>query len=847
MKAKPNENLPVVRRRSGYPISAAGAILAGVAIAAYARTFSVPFLYDDLPSIVDNPTIRHIRTAFWPPDGSTTGGRPILNLSLAIDYGASGTSVWSYHAVNLAIHILAGLTLFGIVRRTLSRRSPRTAQSMAFCAALLWILHPLQTESVTYVVQRAESLMGLFYLLTLYCFILGSSKSGRTRRLWFGLSITSCLLGMGTKEVMVSAPLIVFLYDRTFLAGGFAEAWRQRRGAYVGLAATWVFLAILVLSTHDRGGTAGFGRGISSWSYALTQLRAIPQYLRLCFWPRPLVFDYGIPLAPQSFRLVPYAVLVVGFIVATVWALARKPAIGFLGASFFAILAPSSSFVPVVTETIAEHRMYLPLAPVVVLVVLCVFRWLDRVALPTFIAVAAGLLCATWERNETYGSEERIWEDTATKQPGNDRAQNNLGNVLARDPARLHEAISHFEEALRLEPGYADAHYNLGIALSKIPGRSGDAIAHFEEALRLKPDYVEARNNLGNALNSLGRPAEAIDQFEEALRIDPNHAAAHYNLGNALSALGRTKDAATQYGEALLLEPGHVEAHYNLGNALRAMGRTKEAIAQYEETLRLKPDSIEAHFNLGNALASLGRTAESIGQFEEAIRLKPDYVDAHYNLGNILDGAGRTSEAITQFEESLRAKPDFVEAHNNLGCDLERTPGRLNDAIAQFEEALQLNPNHVEAHYNLGSALQAVPGRLEDAIAQYREALRLRPDYLLARYNLGNALVSLGQTNDAISEYKEALRLNPDYIAAHCNLGIALNKEGRVPEAIDQYEQALRLSPDDVTVHLNLAVALLRAPGRADDAVAQLKDVLRIQPDNPIAAQLLARIGQLKN
>jgi len=169
--------------RTNWRQMAIGSVIAAGAIAVYSRTFSVPFLFDDGPAIVDNRTIRHLSTAFWPAPDTTAGGRPILNLSLAINYAISGTAVWSYHALNLAIHVLAGLTLFGIVRRTLAPRAGSAASLTAFSAALLWTLHPLQTESVTYIVQRAESLMGLFYLLTLYCFIRGAEPDGR-RRLW---------------------------------------------------------------------------------------------------------------------------------------------------------------------------------------------------------------------------------------------------------------------------------------------------------------------------------------------------------------------------------------------------------------------------------------------------------------------------------------------------------------------------------------------------------------------------------------------------------------------------------------------------------------------------------------
>jgi tetratricopeptide (TPR) repeat protein len=833
-------------RRVDWPALGVAAALAAAAIWAYGGTFSVPLFYDDVPTIVDNPSIRHLGTAFLPPADTTAGGRPILNLSLALNYAAGGTAVWGYHAVNLAIHVLAGLTLFGIVRRTIARMPGLPATSVAFCAALLWTLHPLETESVTYVIQRAESLMGLFYLLTLYCMIRGAASEGPVRRRWYVLCIAACLLGMGAKEVMVSAPLIALLYDRTFLSGSFGGALRRRRWLYAGLAATWLVLPFLVVSTGARGGTAGFGTGVSWWSYGLTQLPAIVHYLRLCFWPHPLVFDYGSELAPASARLIPSALVVAGLLAATGWAMARKPAIGFLGASFFAILAPSSSFVPVVTETMAEHRMYLPLAAVVVLAVIGIHKCLHRAALPLCLVLAAGLCWCTWQRNNTYRSEVQIWSATAADLPGNARAQNNLGRFLAAEPGRLGEATSRFQEAVRLQPGYAEAHYNLGNALSKVPGRLNDAIAQYREALRLRPDYPEACNNLGNALAAQGRVSEAIAQFEEALRLSPNDATSHLNLADALlKTPGRAQEALAQYEEALRLRPEHAETRYGLGNALIALGRKQEAIAQYEEALRLDPGHVEARYNLANALSAVGRTADAVRQYEEALRLRPGYVDARYNLGIAMDSLGRTQDAIAQYEEALRLKPDFVEVHNNLGCDLEKMPGRLDDAVAQYGEALRLDPGDVEAHNNLGGALRKIPGRTEEAVAQYEEALHLKPDYAEAHYNLGNALGFLGRTPEAVAQYEEAVQLVPGYVAARCNLGIALKSLGRIPEAIAQYEEALRLSPNDVLVHLNLAVALLKTPGRTAEAVAHLREVLRLQPGNPVAGEILAQVGQL--
>ena len=214
------------------------ALAIGVAaMATYLNSLNGPFIFDDISAIQQNETIHSLGRALSPPPGALpVSGRPVVNLSFALNYALSGLNVWSYHLANLLIQALAGITLFGLVRRTLANgRTPFSdaafpvSVSLAFSIALLWTLHPLQTESVAYTSQRAESLMGLFYLLTLYFLVRGSDaeKAGETAPgRWFGLSCAACFLGMLSKEVMVSAPLMALLYDRTFLSGSF-----PRRGA----------------------------------------------------------------------------------------------------------------------------------------------------------------------------------------------------------------------------------------------------------------------------------------------------------------------------------------------------------------------------------------------------------------------------------------------------------------------------------------------------------------------------------------------------------------------------------------------------------------------------------------
>jgi tetratricopeptide (TPR) repeat protein len=641
--------------------TAAAAVLIAVgALLAYRRTFGVPFVYDDLAAIPGNASIRHL----WPPSPgpaeTTVGGRPLANYSLALNYAVSGTAVGSYHGFNLAVHILAGLTLFGLLRRTLIRAVPLSpAPALALAAALLWTVHPLATESVTYVVQRVESLMGLLYLLTLYCFA-RSVDSGRPRT-WQGAAVLACLLGMATKEVMATAPLIVLLYDRTFAAGSFRAAWRQRRGFYLALASTWILLAVLVLATGgNRRGAAGFNVGVSPTAYWLTQFEAVARYLGLGLWPHPLVFEYGPFRATGVGEVLPDAIVVLALAGATLCALVRRPVLGFLGAWFFAILAPSS-IVPVATQTMAEHRMYLPLAALATAVVLGIHRVARRGTWAVLAALAIVLSFLTFQRNAVYASDLSLWQDTVARRPGNANARNNLGLALFR------------------------------------AGDGAGAVREYEAALAIEPRYPGVLNNLGNALEVQGAGDRAIQAYGRALELEPDYTAAHFNLAKALDAAGRAPEALPHFRAALRASPGAADAHHGLADALAHAGRGDEAIAEYDEALRLDPDDAAAEFALGNLLAQSGHPAEAAADYEAALRIDPTLAAASNNLGLLLCRSGRVPEGLQRIEAALRLQPGFATAHFTRGMALLQL-GRRAEATAEFETVLRLRPGDPPAN-----------------------------------------------------------------------------------------------------------------------------------------------------
>jgi protein O-mannosyl-transferase len=352
------------------------AMIVAATFVAYRDALSAPFFFNDSSVVLENRSIRDLRAlgAVLSPAAGESGimVRPVVNLSLALNYVFGGTSPAGYHAVNIVLHMLSALLLLGAVRRTLLAPAwgvhfAASSDLLAGAVALIWALHPLQTESVVCVAQRAELLGGLFYFLTLYCYVRGTVAKAPSS--WNALAIGACALGMASNEVMVTAPVILLLHDVTFVAADWREAWRRRCGLYVGVAMTWLVFAWLVARSGGSSVSGELGRGIAWWADALTQCDAVVRHLWLSVWPHPLVVDYGTDVTTHPAEVRWQIAVLVVLLTATAMTLRRRLAIGFLGAWFFLILAPRFSVVPLAGQTMAEHRVYLPLAAVIAVIV----------------------------------------------------------------------------------------------------------------------------------------------------------------------------------------------------------------------------------------------------------------------------------------------------------------------------------------------------------------------------------------------------------------------------------------------------------------------------------------------
>ena len=649
-------------------IKVLAAIIATVAFVIYINCYQGAFVLDDRgASILRNPTFHNLGNLWGvlsPPSDATVTCRPLLNVSLAINYAIErGNSTVSYHLFNVVIHILNGLVLFGVIRRTLagprmSEHFGTQATTLAFVCALVWVTHPICTSCVTYIVQRAESLMTLFLLLTLYCTI-RSDQDAEDRERWIFRAVVACALGMTSKEVMAVAPLIVVCYDWVFGHQEFRKTLRERSRLYIALLITWVFLAAAI-STGSRG-SIKFDRvyDVTSFDYAKTQMQIVLHYLRLAVWPHPLVFDYDWPIVRKPAEWLPFLPFVlalgIGSFVALWW---RRP-IGFLGALFCIILGPSSSFLVIFKEVAAEHRMYLPLVSVIIVLVMGVTHIGNTLARSfglrstttsklgwlLVLIVAGTFSLLTFNRNFIYHDRLRLWKDTAESAPNGARPQYNLGILYGNRSDKLRKSATESDAAGRHED--ADQERRESDEFYK------KMFEQFEKAIAIKENYPNVYVSLGDEYQSQGELDRAIKSYRKALSIEyfrELNSPAHNKLGQALVKRGNYQEAIGCFRKAFEIEPRYVPARLNLANAYIHIGvygsakkvleiavaqfRYRPAVQRLAAVLALAPDEAirdgKAALEFAQALVqqSQGKDAGDLETLAAALAETGDFLKA---------------------------------------------------------------------------------------------------------------------------------------------------------------------------------------------------------------------------
>jgi Tfp pilus assembly protein PilF len=610
---KPPPELPDLPSKFETPLLV---LLAVVVILIYAETLSGPFIFDDRNNIKENP---HIRISQLTLKGLTAAAfdspshyRPVANISFMLNYYIHGYNVVGFHTVNIIIHVITGILLYFLVQTTL--RTPALQSRYAhykwisFFAAALWIVHPLQTQSVSYIVQRMNSLAAMFYVLSFLCYArLRVYPQNRSK--WGLLSgcILAGMLALGTKQNTATLPFFLLLYEWYFFQNLSLKWLKDHRALLAALLILLAIVALLFLGTDPLDKIlAGYAsRNFTPVQRLLTEMRVVIFYIGLFLWPHPsrlnLDHDFALSYSLTDPITTLFSMLAIALMLALAVVLAKNQRlISFCILWFLGNLVIESSIFGL--EIIFEHRLYLPSMMCSLIVVLLVDRWAKPVWLKPLIFLTLTIVAAlyTLQRNEVWCDRIRIWEDCVKKSPQKARPYNNLGVALA-DDGQYSKAIEQYHKALSINPYYPNAYTNLGFALAK-QGKVEESISQFLKALALKPGDPEILSNLGVAFLMQNRPEEAIEYLSEAVALNPLLARAHSNLGVALNRQGRTQEAIDHHSIALQLDPDYAEAHNNLGVALANQGRFAEAIEHFSAALKIYPDYENARRNLEKSL-----------------------------------------------------------------------------------------------------------------------------------------------------------------------------------------------------------------------------------------------------
>jgi len=670
-------------------------LFCGLVFFIYAGTLESPFIFDDTTRIEENPHIRLTQFSLQEilkAGFKSSRTRPVAFISFALNYYFHQYDPLGYHLVNIIIHILTGFILYLFLNTTLKISGSRSAyhhpELIAFLAALIWLVHPVQTQSVTYIVQRMNGLASLLFIFSLWLYIKGRLvKAGRRRWPWFAGSALAWLVSLGCKQISVTLPFVVYLYEWYFFQN-LDKDWFKRSLKYVAF-----ILVVFAAISFAYLGLSPIEKITSLRDYAqneftlsqriLTQLRVVVYYISLFFYPHParLNLDYDFGLSSSLINPVTTLLslmVIVALVGVAIFAAKKQPLISFGILWFFTNLLIESSIIPL--AIIFEHRLYLPTMLAVLIPVVLAYRYIKPEKLFMALMSAAVIMCTYWtfERNRDWKDDLTIWTDTVKKSPQKARPHLNLGKAFSsRD--MLDEAIHHYSIAASLKPNYEKAYYNLG-----------------------------------NALAKKGDPQKAIEHYQRALRLTPRMSAAHNNLGGVLAKRGDTDQAIAHFSEALRIDPDYAEAHFNLAGVLLEKGLTSEAVKHFSEASRLNPGSAETHYNLGIAFQEQGQMTLAIEQFLAALRINPDYVEAHYNLGLAHQKKGRQSEAVKHYERALAIQPQFIAALNNLAV-LYAIQGKHEKAISLFKKTATLEPDNPGTYYNI-ARVYAIQNKIEESV-----------------------------------------------------------------------------------------------------------------------------------
>jgi len=623
-----------------------------LAFVSYSNTFTSPFLWDDINLVQNNPNVKSWKTApkalrenlgFGVVQKKSSSYRPFQSLTYIIDHTFWGENVFGFHLTNIICHILSTLCAFWLIHALFRD------QLLAYITCLLYIVHPIHTEAVTYISGRADPLSTIFLLTSLIMYIKFNEKSRIHKLLLMTLSFASALL---SKENTIIFPILILLYHFSF----------KKKVTWIPLfTALGIGVLYVILRMTETIGAIGVSQTLNTtiWQRLPGTFVAMTNYFRLILFPYDLHMEYGRPLFKFTDpKAITGFILTVSFLTAAIRMRKSNALICFSIFWFIINILPVSNIYPV-NAYMAEHWLYVPSISAFLLIayfitkLLRTNRWCHfSITILSITTILSSYL--TFQQNKTWSNPISFYEGLLKFAPNSPRLYSDLSTVYYSEK-RFDAAIAALQKAIRLSPNYAFAHNNLG-AIYNTKNQYEKAIPHLKKAVELNKEYDVANYNLGNAYKETDQNELALSAYQKAVTINPNYAEAYDALGFIYNRMGQSENSIINYKKALSLSPQNISSYNNLGSVYLKTGHTDDALQLYFKALALDPTHPGVIHNIGNVYNIKGDKQKAKEYYEEAIRLNSQYPDTYTKLAIIYQSLGNNDQAEQLLKKAAQLK-----------------------------------------------------------------------------------------------------------------------------------------------------------------------------------------------
>lgn len=615
-------------------------LLAAIGFLVYSNTIRSEFHFDDILGIIGQERIKTLKTFLHIRYWTIIDNRPVSELTLALNYYFGHYNVSGYHLVNISIHVFNAWMVYLLMMLFLSclnaREKDRIPEKngLALFIALVFLVHPIQTGAVSYIIQRMTALASLFYLVAVYLYIRGrkeyldNQRTGRSILLLI-LACVSGMLGVLSKQDAIIFPA-AFLLVELFII-------RNRHGAVcrkyliTGAALLGLLGVAVVLTNHLPAETDT----ITRQDYLLTQFRVIVKYIQLLILPINQVLDYDFSISSTFFdiKVIAGFVFILALLFLGILWYRSKKIISFGIFWFFLTLSVTSTIIPI-KDVIVEHRLYLPAIGFSMILVYTLFYYLyekrKKLLIILLCTIAAIYAFTSYQRNFVWQTEYSLWKDVTEKSPSQPRAWTNLGMEMIKQ-GKPDSARQYFEKALQIDPTYAQAWNNLGYLAEK-QGDLSRALSRFLKAIDRDPNLTDALINAGKILVVMEREQEAIHYFDRAIKSKPGYPHSYNNMAIAYIRMDSVDLGIKYLNESLKLKSENDEALKLLGKCYFIKGQYEVAVSFYRKYLAHVPKDVEIITELGLSYENLGEVQKARECYHLALHINPGYEPARSNL-----------------------------------------------------------------------------------------------------------------------------------------------------------------------------------------------------------------------